>query len=608
MRICQVEIKNFRGIESGKVAFPKHAILLGSNNAGKSTIAESLALLFGRERMLRPISDWDFFGGLPKPDSRFSIVATITDFSEKQETDPTRFPEWFVGEHAARPVWWHEGTGTLSLDADPPDGTTLAAQVAITGRLEVETCEFETCRHFYHGDCDPFTDGYSPVPVKVLRSLGLFLLSSSREWDKLLSFGSSTFLKVVREYNALPGTVVEDLKSQLRNDVAKIEEASPFAEILKSAEKELRAFLQISGANKLVYRPTHLDVQSVLQSLTPHIAGDNDLLVPVARHGSGTISLQAFLLILAFAEQRHKNGQNFILVAEEPELHLHPSLHQRLVNRMRALSTQSITTTQSPNVAASYQPRDIIFVRNQNGSLEATPLRTEPISAIPTNSVRKLYLAHRSRLYEALMGGVVLLPEGERDYEWLSLWQRLAQSSEVGGEYALRPITIIPTSDAAIVDSFQEIARFRRDALPVVDGDTDGTGYLECLSRLATPPSKVIQYGNDAAVECLASYFLEPALQTPPPVLASLLPNVTDRTLTKLQNVLCDGTYKKNRELHENLVWESIDTEESCRRACEFFADIAAIAAGEPAKNSGWTNQINSNGVQVLIAGHVRRT
>ncbi len=56
MRICQVELRNFRGIRQGTVALPNHALVLGANNAGESTITEALALLFARERTVRPIS------------------------------------------------------------------------------------------------------------------------------------------------------------------------------------------------------------------------------------------------------------------------------------------------------------------------------------------------------------------------------------------------------------------------------------------------------------------------------------------------------------------------------------------------------------------------
>jgi hypothetical protein len=146
VRISQIELRNFRGIRHGRITLPTHAVLLGANNSGKTTIVEALALLFGRDRMLRPVSDWDFYGGVPKPESRFHIVATITGFPSD---DARTLPGWFVGEHAGRPVWWHDDTEIVSFESDCPDGAWLAAQVALTGRYDDEACEFELARYFY---------------------------------------------------------------------------------------------------------------------------------------------------------------------------------------------------------------------------------------------------------------------------------------------------------------------------------------------------------------------------------------------------------------------------------------------------------------------------
>ena len=185
MRICQIELRNFRSIRQGCIIFPKHAVLLGANNAGKSTIVESLSLLFGREKMVRPVSDWDFYGGSLKPDSRFYIIATVTEFSNN---DPVSVPDWFIGENAARPVWWNEDSSTISFETDPPTGTVLAAQVAMAGRYDDETCEFETIKYFYYGEADPFTDGCTPIPTRLLREIGVFLLASNRGMGQTIIF------------------------------------------------------------------------------------------------------------------------------------------------------------------------------------------------------------------------------------------------------------------------------------------------------------------------------------------------------------------------------------------------------------------------------------
>ncbi|MCK8600140.1 ATP-dependent nuclease [Desulfoferrobacter suflitae] len=602
MRICQVEFRNFRGIREGCVVLPRHGVLLGANNAGKTTVVEALAFLFGRERMVSPISDWDFFEGAPRPDSRFFIIATLTDFGSN---DPTAVPDWFIGQEAAQPVWWHEKSKTLSTELDPPEGAVLAAQVAMAGRFDDEACEFETIRYFYHGECDPFTDGCSMVPWRLLRQVGLFLLSSNRDWDKLLSFRSSSLLKLIREYDALPGRAVDVLKKQLRTDVAKIEESSPLSDILEAATRELQSFLLIGQSSKMVYRPTTLDAHAVLQSLVAHVAGQGDVLIPVAKHGAGMVSLQAFLLLLAFAEHRRESGQNFILAAEEPELHLHPSLHQRLVHRIRSASVQSIVTTQSPNVAAGYQPQEVIFVTNANGKMTADRLRTEPVSNIRRNSVRNLYLVNRAAFYEAIMGCVVLVPEGQYDYEWLSLWQRLAQSyRDSMKSFDLRPTSMLPTSDAAVAETFREIARFRQDAVPVIDGDSPGDSYLADLVAGSPAPGKIIRYGDRAAVECLSAWILEPALSSPREGMKSLLGG-SRATLRNLQNAIL--ARKKDREMRETIVWECLATDGCCERACELLHDLAAIASNGAPSNAGWHSHSEPNGTVVHVASHVRR-
>ena len=66
MRVCELEIKNFRGIKGGRIHFRKNAVLLGPNNCGKSTIADALVLLLRSDRRSGYwLSEHDFHGGNP---------------------------------------------------------------------------------------------------------------------------------------------------------------------------------------------------------------------------------------------------------------------------------------------------------------------------------------------------------------------------------------------------------------------------------------------------------------------------------------------------------------------------------------------------------------
>ena len=61
----QLLIENFRGIAKGVVNFTGHTLLVGGNNAGKSTICEALDLVLGPERLYRRpvVNEHDFFCG-----------------------------------------------------------------------------------------------------------------------------------------------------------------------------------------------------------------------------------------------------------------------------------------------------------------------------------------------------------------------------------------------------------------------------------------------------------------------------------------------------------------------------------------------------------------
>ena len=45
MRVCQLELRGFRGIREARLSFPQHCALCGANNAGKMIIVETVALL-----------------------------------------------------------------------------------------------------------------------------------------------------------------------------------------------------------------------------------------------------------------------------------------------------------------------------------------------------------------------------------------------------------------------------------------------------------------------------------------------------------------------------------------------------------------------------------
>jgi DNA repair exonuclease SbcCD ATPase subunit len=83
MQVALLQIENFRGIRNGKVQFRDHTVLIGPNNSGKTTIVEALALVLGRDRLVRSLTEHDFHSSDPEPASRIKIIATVIGSSPR---------------------------------------------------------------------------------------------------------------------------------------------------------------------------------------------------------------------------------------------------------------------------------------------------------------------------------------------------------------------------------------------------------------------------------------------------------------------------------------------------------------------------------------------
>jgi putative ATP-dependent endonuclease of OLD family len=81
VHIVRLKISGFRGVRSADIALGRHTVLIGPNNSGKTTVIEALALLFGRDRLVRRLTEHDFHGSTPDETTRILCIATVTGFT-----------------------------------------------------------------------------------------------------------------------------------------------------------------------------------------------------------------------------------------------------------------------------------------------------------------------------------------------------------------------------------------------------------------------------------------------------------------------------------------------------------------------------------------------
>jgi putative ATP-dependent endonuclease of OLD family len=507
MQIVDLRIENFRGIRAGRIRFDQHSVLVGPNNCGKTTIIEALALLFGRDRMVRTLTEHDFFGGDPRPADRIRLVATVIGF---QEDDFANHPEWFRDDRAV-PKWWNVATGEVT--AQRPHGESrLACQIGFLARFDRAELEVETLRYFHDDDAigDLFVDETATlVPSRLIRDIGYFLVPASRTWDRVVSFGSDLFRRVIASAGGQPSESVLGERDRLRRPAQPLENDPHLAPIIAALNAELAGFFRARPSLQL--RVTATDSDGLLEAVVPHYAAAGGLGVPARRHGSGLLSLQHLLLLLQFGRQRAAAGEGFWMALEEPELHVPPPLQRRLVHRIQALSTQTFVSTHSPMVASIADPRSVILLRNNAGVLSATPLLPNGVPVAAPNSVRKLFQLNRVDTISALVHEVVLTPEGRLDFEWLRLLVRAVDLSQGWGAEDSRfsaLVGLIPTHDAAVSATVETLAPLHPRVCAVVDGDASGQGYVADLLALEAGPQRIVRWPDGWTVEDVIGWIL----------------------------------------------------------------------------------------------------
>lgn len=510
MKINQLKIRNFRGIKEGTIYFDDHTVMVGANNVGKTSVIEALTLLFGRDRLIRNLSEHDFFGATPTPKDRFTITAQITDF---EDNNPDSNYDWFRKGRAV-PKWLNTNDNTINTE-QMDTSWMLCAEIGISGRFDIEDLTVETVRFFVDSDSfgDPFDDDsfVEKFPISLLKDTGFFLVPASRTWDKMLSFASELFRRVVSTVGSIPALAILKQRDQVRYPETKIEEQKEIKEVFDAVNNEISIIFP--NAPKSHLRLTNTNSESVLTTLVPHFTNaESDIPIPANRQGSGIVSMQSLLLLLQLGELRKKKKQSFIVAIEEPELHIPPSQQRRLTNRLKACCQQTIVTTHSPDVASEFEPQSIRVLNNNQGILEAKPLINKRLSTEETNPVRHLIQWQKRQAVDSLMHERLLIPEGKGDYNWLRL---LSSGLEVYSDH-LNQISnlfscllgVFPTESAAVEKVFNVLSNSHANVICLVDGDKEGLRYIETLKNAEVKPKRILKWYENATIEDIIGLLL----------------------------------------------------------------------------------------------------
>lgn len=580
MRVATIKIENFRGIRNGFVRFGRHPVLVGDNNTGKTTLIEALTLVLGRDRLVRELTEHDFYGSCPLPADRIKLVATITDFSND---DPEQSSQWFR-EGRAVVKWLDEVTGTVHPLRDN-QAWKLCCQIAVQARFDHESLAVEMLRYFHDHDdpVDPFAeDSPAVVPGKLIQELSFYLVRASRTWDKVFSWGNELFKRAVLAAAAQPAGALLAERDRLRAPDQPIDTDPGIEPLIQNLNKELA--LSFPNAPQVQLRLTGTDSRSVMEAVSAHFASADGISIPASRQGSGLVSMQGVLLLLELGRARAKAGGEFLMALEEPEIHLPPSAQQRLLHRVQALSTQTFVTTHSPLVASMADPTSVLILKKHDGYLSAEPFLEAPLPAAAQNWQRKFFQHSRTDVLGALMQPSLLIPEGRADFQLLRCILKPLMMTAGWIDSMSRPfgieVGVVPTEDAKVVETHQLMARLHKHVSCLVDGDGEGLLYVGRLMATPIPPAAVIRWNDGAVMEDTVGWILA----ADEVAVVAKLTELTEVPATSAADVVVYLKTKKMDIVAYELVAEGIASTPACRaRAADLLNGLACACAGSTA-------------------------
>ena len=418
MLIRKLEIFRFRGIRQGEVLFPDRALLVGENNAGKSTVCEALELVLGPERLnRRPVVDeHDFFEGeyltTDKEQVEIRIAAVLIRLPEEAESRlKLHLRRW----NDKTLEFCDEAVKNGASDADSPDAC-WALPVEFIGRYDPVDDDFEGNTFFSHPQVEVDEDdvenvgrlgaGLTPFRRDEKRLCGFVFLRTLRTGSRALSFQRGSLLDTILRLGGEGFEELwEDTLSRLRNLDPAIGQISQLQKIQAAIAERIQKFIPLDSEEATAFFASDLTRVHLRETVRFFAASERSgHLVPFNRLGTGTVNMLVFALLTFIAEL--KGEQRAIFAMEEPEIALPPHTQRRVTQFVLKEMGQAIITSHSPYVIEQFDPADIVILeRVGEGVLKGTPVVTTEVKLKSMRSARRQFA-------EAILSRAVLVVEG----------------------------------------------------------------------------------------------------------------------------------------------------------------------------------------------------
>lgn len=456
MKICKLEINNFRGVKKGVLYFNNHNLLVGKNNIGKSTICEALDLVLGPDRLSRmnAIDEYDFYNGEYLSESgenpKILIEAYLIDLSEELKS--------IFGSHL---TFWHKKEERLLKVGEIDEVDDLFVEECLhlkfIGNYDLEEDEFIAKTYYSDTTGNNDEDDLVEIYKSKKRLIGFLYLRALRTGRRALSLERGTLLDILMRVGELRPKFWEDTRNKLKNLNPPLEDdIGSLRTVLNGIEARIGLYIPLPNEGSATsLHVSQLTREHLRQTLSFFVrVSSAQTPVPFQRLGTGTLSTLVFAMLSAIAELKK---ENVIFAMEEPEIAIPPHTQRRIVSYLLDSTNQSFITSHSPYVIERFDPENInILSKDDNNVLTGNKILD--ISSIKSKTYRSKI---RHSIAEAILGNAVIVGEGLCELEVLSIASQIMEKGELTYPLDLSGVTIFDAGgDGQIVkfgDFFKSI-------------------------------------------------------------------------------------------------------------------------------------------------------
>ena len=364
--INAVRIFGFRGISNLEISLPKVAVLIGQNNAGKTSIIKALQLALGDYS--RHLTDEDFYIDC-NDNVRSEIIVDISIVPVDESSQRTNI---FTDE-------WVEVFGDwVQADLEENDFVairTICEKDSIKGGFKVSRYPLSRWSGF-----ENWTDESAKINNKISKridAIPFVAIDAQRDIHQELREKTSYIGKVLSDisFESEDKEALEDLIAELNESA--VEKSTVLSELKTHLDSLSQSF---EGQGQTDITPFPKKIRDLSKRFSIHFGEDDTNSFSMEYHGMGTRSWASMLTVKAFIdilEKKHVEEEECffpIIAAEEPEAHLHPNAQRTLYKQLTDIKGQTIISSHSPYLASECKLQDLRSLRNGRDGVEVNSL------------------------------------------------------------------------------------------------------------------------------------------------------------------------------------------------------------------------------------------